>query len=164
MAMLLSGQFDRAIIAFNQIIGKTADDASVRLLRARAYLAQKDTTNAMADVNYVANTRPDDPELLTVRGLIWSVMQNYPKAIDDLTQAAGKRETIEIYMARAKAYEARNDSDRAASDFRRATELAPKNIFDVLAQAAARQKADQLSKRIPCGSPNSSDGNGRTCL
>src|SRR5206468_8564995 len=84
IAMIMSGQFDRAIIALNQIVGKTADDSLARLLRARAYLAQKDTKNAMADAEQVSKTRPDDPELLTVRGLVWLAMQDYAKALDDL--------------------------------------------------------------------------------
>ena len=51
--MLSTGQFDRAVVAFSQIVGKTADDTGARLLRARAYLAQKDTKDAMVDADYV---------------------------------------------------------------------------------------------------------------
>ena len=40
--------------------------------------------------------------------------------------------------------------DKAASDYRRATELKPLNVFEVLAQAESKKKADQLSKRVPC--------------
>jgi tetratricopeptide (TPR) repeat protein len=163
LAMFTSGQFDRAIIAFNQIIGKSADDSGARLLRARAYLAQKDTKNAMSDADYVSSLHPGDPELLTVRGLIWSAMHDYGKAIDDLNQAIAKRETVENYIARGTAYEARNDATRAAADFRHALQLAPKNIFDLVAQAAVKQKVEQLSKKVPCGSSAGADSSG-TCL
>jgi hypothetical protein len=40
-------------------------------------------------------------------------------------------------------------------DFRHAIGLAPRSVFDVLAQAAVKQKVDQLSKKIPCGSSSS---------
>lgn len=163
IAMLISGQFDRAIIVFNQIIGKAADNTGARLLRARALLAQNDTRNAMSDADYVSSIQPEDPELLTVRGLIWSAMKEYGRAIDDLSQAIAKRETVENYIARGRAFEAKDDAARATSDFRHAIELAPKNVFDVVAQAAVKQKVDLLSKRIPCGRSGGADSE-KTCL
>jgi tetratricopeptide (TPR) repeat protein len=114
-------------------------------------------------VDYVSNIRPGDPDLLMIRGLIWSEMHDYDKAINDLDQAVAKRESVETYIARGRTYEARNDTARASSDFRHALQLPPKNIFDIAAQAIVRQKVEQLSKRIPCGSPGSSDRDG-TCL
>jgi tetratricopeptide (TPR) repeat protein len=117
----------------------------------------------MADADYVSKLRPDDPELLTVRGLIWSAMQDYPKAIEDLNRAVAKHETVEDYIARGRAYEATNDTARAASDFRHALELAPRSVFDAVAQAAAKQKVEQLAKRVPCGGSGSATTGG-TCL
>ena len=109
-----------------------------------------------------SSLRPDDPEVLTVRGLIWSAMQDYARAIEDLDRAVAKHETVEGYIARGKAYEATNDTARAASDFRHALQLAPQSIFDVVAQAAVKQKADQLAKKVPCGNSGGSDKGG-TC-
>jgi cytochrome c-type biogenesis protein CcmH/NrfG len=74
-----------------------------------------------------------------------------------------QRETVERYFTRATIYEAQNNFDKATSDYRSATQLAPKNVFDILAQAQAKQKIQQLSKKIPCG--NSAHGNkDETCL
>jgi hypothetical protein len=73
--------------------------------------------------------------------------------------AIDKQKTIENHLARAKVYEAQNDSPRATADYRRATELAPRNVFDSLAQANAKQKIQQLSKKVACGSRGSG-----TCL
>jgi tetratricopeptide (TPR) repeat protein len=117
----------------------------------------------MLDVDYVSSIQPGDPELLTVRGLIWSAMHDYDRAIDDLNQAVAKRETAENYIARGSAYEARNDTAQAASDFRHAIQLAPKNVFDVVAQTAIKQKVEQVSKRVPCGNSGGAAGDG-TCL
>jgi tetratricopeptide (TPR) repeat protein len=89
-------------------------------------------------------------------------MQDYARAIDDLNRAVAKHETVEGYIARGKAYEATNDTARAASDFRHALQLAPNNIFDSVAQAAAKQKVEQLEKRVPCGNSGGSDKG--TCL
>jgi tetratricopeptide (TPR) repeat protein len=167
MAMMTSGQVDRAIIAFNQIIGqgnnKGEDDSVARLLRARAYLAQRDPKTAMLDIEQVSTIKPNDPEMLTVRGLAQFAMKDYGRATDDFDQAIAKRETIENYIARGRAYEARNDLAHAEADFRRAVELKPRSVFDVAAQGSLKKKIEQLSKQIPCPVSGGSDGGG-TCL
>jgi multidrug resistance efflux pump len=60
-----------------------------------------------------------------------------------------------------KIYEAQSDFDKATEDYRRATQLAPAGVFDVLAQNEARQKIQQLSKKVPCGNTPAAGG---TCL
>ena len=52
---------------------------------------------------------------------------------------------------RAQVYEAQNDAEKAAADYRRASELAPRSVFETNAQTNAKKKAQQLSKRVPCG-------------
>jgi tetratricopeptide (TPR) repeat protein len=167
MAMMSSGQVDRAIIAFNQIIGqgnnRGEDDSVARLLRARAYLAQRDTRNAMIDIEQVSTIKPGDPELLTVRGLAHIAMKDYGQATSDFDQAIARRETIESYIARGRAFEARNDLAHAEADFRRAVELKPRSMFDVAAQNSLKKKIEQLSKQIPCPVSDGSGGDG-TCL
>ena len=59
LALLTSGQFDRAVVSFNQIVGKMADDTLARILRARALVALKKPGEAMSDLNFVLNVRPD---------------------------------------------------------------------------------------------------------
>ena len=157
-AMLVSGQYDRSIAALNQLIGKNvAFDSFARLLRARAYLAKKDTAGAMTDLNQVLVARPNDADALRLRGIAYSTLREYDKALDDLSKAITQRETVEGYVARAGVYEAQNKVDQATSDYRRATQLTATNVFDVLAQAQSKKKVEQLSKRIPCAK----DG---TCL
>jgi tetratricopeptide (TPR) repeat protein len=164
LAMLVSSQFDRAIVALNQLIGKTvAFDTSARLLRARAYLAKKDPVAAMTDLNLVLGTRPNEPEALQLRGIAFGALRENDKALDDLGRAIAQRETVEGYFARAKIHEAQNDVGKAASDYKRATELAATSVFDRLAQAESKQKVQQLSKRIPCGHSARGSGEG-TCL
>jgi tetratricopeptide (TPR) repeat protein len=157
-AMLVSGQYDRSIVALNQLIGKNAAlDPFARLLRARAYLAKKDTASAMTDLNQVLVARPNDADALRLRGITYSTMREFDKALDDLNKANALRETVEGYVARAGVYEAQNKVDLATNDYRRATQLKALNVFEGLAQAQSKQKVEQLSKRIPC----TKDG---TCL
>jgi len=158
LAMLVSGQYDRSIVALNQLIGRNvAMEAFARMLRARAYLAKKDPVSAMADLNTVLATLPNNADALRLRGLVYSSTRDYERALEDLGKANELRETIEGYVARAAIYETQGKTDKAASDYRRATELKALNVFDRLAQAESKKKADQLSKRVPC----SKDG---TCL
>jgi tetratricopeptide (TPR) repeat protein len=160
LSLLTTGQFDRAVVSFDQLVGKMADDTLARLLRARALLALKKPTDAMADLNHVLTVRPGFPDALAVRGIAWSAMLEYGKARDDLDRAISQKETVESYFARAKVYEAQNNPKKATDDFRRATELTPGSVFDVLAQAESKRKIQELSKRLPCGS----NGQTATCL
>jgi len=164
LAMLVSNQYDRAIVALNQVIGKGISfDSFARTLRARAYLAKKDTADAMTDLNQVLSTRPNDGDALGLRGIVYSQMHDYDKALDDLSKALAQRETVELYFARATIYEAQNKIDKATSDYKSATQLAPKGVFDIVAQAQSRQKIQQLSKSIPC-SGGARSNKDETCL
>jgi len=87
-------------------------------------------------------------------------MRDYDKAREDLDRAISQKETVESYFARAKVYEAQNNPKKATDDFRRATELKPAGVFDILAQAESKRKIQELSKRLPCGS----SGQTGTCL
>ena len=105
--------------------------------------------------------RPGLIEALALRGIAWSAMREYNKALDDLDRAIAQKETVESYFARAKAYEALNNPAKAADDFRRATQLAPASVFEALAQAESKRKIQELSKKVPCGSGGQQSG---TCL
>ena len=160
LALLTSGQFDRAVVSFNQIVGKMTDDTLVRILRARAFAAMNKPADAMSDLDYVLNLRPGFADALVVRGLVWSAMTEYGKARDDLDRAISQKETVESYFARAKVFEAQNNPKKATDDYRRATQLTAAGVFDVLAQAEAKRKIQELSKRLPCGG----SGQAGTCL
>lgn len=163
LAMLVSGQTDRALLALNQVVGKNSDYENLaRILRARALLIKKDTAGALADVNIAISARPDDPVALLTRSLIWLATHDLNKSLDDLDKAIARHEAVENYFVRAKIYEAQNKFDKATDDYRRVTQLPAVTVFDVLAQAEARQKVQQLSKKVPCG--NSASSTAGTCL
>ena len=87
-------------------------------------------------------------------------MREYAKALEDLDAAIAQKETVENLFVRAKVYEALNKPDKAAENYRRATELAPISVFDLLAQAESKRKIQEFSKRVPCGGGQQSG----TCL
>jgi hypothetical protein len=78
--------------------------------------------------------------------------------IDIVTRRTAVRRAIEIdgakienYAVRASVHEAQGKIELALDDLHKAVELKPKNVFDTLAQAAARKHADELAIRAPCG-------------
>ena len=70
---------------------------------------------------------------------------------------------MEGYFARGNIYQQQRDVPHATSDFRRATELKPRAVFDLLAQAEAKKRIQQLSKSLPCGSTDRTPNDG-ACL
>jgi tetratricopeptide (TPR) repeat protein len=164
LAMLVSGQYDRSIVALNQLVGKSAAfETFARLLRARAYIGRSDTDSAMADLDAVLGKQPNNSDGLLLRGMVWSAKHDYAKALDDLSGAITQRESVEGYFARAKTYEAQNNSTKAAQDYRRATELRPASVFDTLVQGESQKKIKQLAKQLPCGSDTRAGANSE-CL
>jgi tetratricopeptide (TPR) repeat protein len=165
VALVGSGQFDRAIPILSDMIAKpAADDAALRTLRARAYIARGRHTDALADLDRVLLGKPDDADALMLRGMAHTALKDPDDALADLDSALKQRETVEGYLARAKAYEQKKELPRAIADLRRATELSPKRLFDIVAQTEARLHMEQLKhldKLVPCSSGPSSEG---TCL
>ena len=91
LAMLVSGQYDRSIVALNQLVGKpTAFETFARLLRARAYIGRRDVDSAMADLDAVLGKQPNNSDGLLLRGIVWSSKHDYAKALDDLTDSLKK--------------------------------------------------------------------------
>ena len=84
----------------------------------------------MTDLNLVLGTRPNDADALSLRGIAYTSMKQYDKALDDLGKAIAQTPTVERYFARATIYEAQGNVDKATSDYRSATQLNPANVFD----------------------------------
>jgi tetratricopeptide (TPR) repeat protein len=122
-----------------------------------------DFDRAMADFNQALKLRPKYAEALAARGMGWQKKREYANALADLDQAIAQEERVESYYARAQIYEIQGNADRAVADFHKASELAPKGPFDVVAQADAKKRIEQLSKRVPCGGSGRTSGND-TCL
>jgi tetratricopeptide (TPR) repeat protein len=97
--------------------------------------------------------RTDSPD--KVMAGCTAVIEQHARKDEDLDQA-----NVESYYVRASVYQAQGKSDRAIADLRKAVEFAPTNPFEILAQANARKRIDQLTKNIPCSMP----GEGGSCL
>jgi len=163
MAMWATGQTERAIVAYDEVIDRNKKDPFPYFLRGKALLAKGEVDRAMLDFNQALKLKPKYAEALAARGMSWSKKKEYVAALADLDEAIAQEERVESYYARAQVYETKGDADRAVADFRKATELSPKGLFDVVAQAAAKKRIEQLGKRLPC-SPGSGGSSTDTCL
>lgn len=164
MALIASRQFERAIPLLSEMIARpVGDDSLLRMLRARALNERGRQNEALADLDRVLLAKPDDPDALMLRGVVRTALKDYDNALSDLNGALSHRESVEAHFVRAKVYEQKKDLAHAIADLRRATELPPHAVFDVVAQTEARLRVEQLKrqdKKVPCGD-GSSDG---TCL
>jgi tetratricopeptide (TPR) repeat protein len=100
---------------------------------------------------------------LAAHGLALSKKHDLTNALADLDRAIAQESGVESYYIRAEIYEARNENDHAIADFRKATEVRPKTLFDFLAQVDAKKRMEDLAKRIPCGT-SGRGGVGDSCL
>ena len=112
-------------------MARSPDDSYTRVLRARAYLGLKKPDDAMKDLDYVLNAKPNFLAALALRGITWSALRDYGKAVDDLDRAIAQKETVESLFARARAHEALGHPGKATDDFRRATQLPPTSSIKV---------------------------------
>ncbi len=95
-------------------------------------------------------TRPNDADALRLRGIVYSTTKDYERALDDLGRAIELRETVEGYVARATIYEAQGKIDKAASDYRRATELRPRTCSRCWRRRSRSRRSSSSRKRVPC--------------
>jgi tetratricopeptide (TPR) repeat protein len=103
------------------------------------------------------------PDALVSRALALSTKRDYANALADLDRAIALGPGVESYYVRAQIYETRGETDRAVTDFRKATELPPKGFFDLVAQIDAKKHIDKLGRSVPCGSSGRGSGTD-TCL
>ena len=116
-------------------------------------LTKGDIDKAIADFNHALELKPGNGDALTGRGLARLRNKDYARALDDLNHAiASDGGRIASYTGRAAVYEAQGNRELAIADLRKASELKPKSVFDLLAQVTAKQRAQQLRKQLPCSS------------
>src|SRR5688572_10622351 len=87
-------------------------------LYAAVASAHPDTPRLLADVNAQLATKPDDPDLLMQRGVLYldEEYANYPQAIADLTAALASPGRLEALLFRATAYHRTSDLARPRAD------------------------------------------------
>src|SRR5262249_40678896 len=161
-ALLLSGQLDRGIAALDRSIAGGSDPVAYSL-RGRALVAKGQVERGIADFDQALKLNPHLSDALVGRALAWTEKGSYERALADIDDALTARENIEGLYVRAQIYERQGKTDRAMADLKKAIDLAASNAFEVVAQANARKRLEQLAKLIPCGNISQA-GDPGTCL
>jgi len=90
---------------------------------------------------------PSYAPALTGRGRVWRKKGDDDKAMADFDKAIALDErSIESRLARADIQLARRNQDAALVDLKRVVDLKPRDLFEVLAQTAAKAKIKELER------------------
>ena len=99
---------------------------------------QGDTTEAIADLNWILQADPQDAQAYCCRGVVRCKMGNYREAIADFNQAIQLNFTDAIvYRNRGKARSLLGDNQGAMADFNQALKIQPQDALIYVARGNA---------------------------
>jgi tetratricopeptide (TPR) repeat protein len=95
------------------------------------------------------NRRTRNPEYYKLRARAYYHLKNYPKAVDDLTDAIKIDDNSpELYRARSEAYEKLDKPEKAIDDLNRAIEIEPGHFPDYTKRARLHLKNNNYNASI----------------
>ena len=120
---------EQAVAFFSNAISKDPHDPHNYAMRALVLLTEReDPQHALADCDEAIRLAPKDPVARSIRGAVYSAMQNYDKAIADFDEVVRLQPNDgSSYHDRGAARMFQRDFDRAIADFNKAIQLDPKN-------------------------------------
>ncbi|MBU7584636.1 MAG: tetratricopeptide repeat protein [Nostoc sp. TH1S01] len=112
------GNYEAAIVHFNQAIAQKGKNAVAYSNRCLAYLHLQDYYQAIADCTQAINFSPNNVEAYLNRGLAYYRQGNYISAVEDDNLAiAHKPQDFRAYYNRGVAHNALGDHTSAITDF-----------------------------------------------
>jgi lipoprotein NlpI len=136
------GDFDRALTDLNEAVRLDPGYALAYFSRGELYKSSGDVTHAMSDMNDTLRLDPNYAVAYFIRGQLSYLLGNAPAALEDFTKAI-KLDANEAttYFNRGVAYYViggRNPD--AIADFKKASELDPKDAYSVLWRELAERR------------------------
>ena len=117
----------------------------------------------MADLNKALEIKPNDPQTLERRGLVYYRQKNYQAALDDYNNALSQNPTSALGLSRrADAFVALSQFDKAQADLEAITRAKPDDVSaqdrlnfvkQRLAQANAPNQAAPVAVSTPAPTP-----------
>jgi tetratricopeptide (TPR) repeat protein len=122
------GQYDEAILEFNNAIETDPNYADAYLKRGKAYGYKELHDKAISDFSKAIQAKPDYAEGYLMRGRAYFITKKYDLAISDYTKAIEiKPNHYEAYDNRGYVYDINGQYDRAISDYSKAIEINSKS-------------------------------------
>ena len=126
LALYRSGDFQRAIAEFDQVIRLNANDAEAYNIRGNALDETGAFERALADYDEAIRIDPNNPTVFRDRAMLWRRKGELDKALVDLDQAIRfSFSDANIYGDRALVWYEKGHRDRAIADFSQAIKIDP---------------------------------------
>jgi tetratricopeptide (TPR) repeat protein len=123
-----AGQYDRAIINYDEAIRLNPKDARAFYYRGRAYNTKENFDLAIVNFSDAIRLDPKDARCFGWRGRAYVMKGHYDQAIADCDEAIKlNSKDASSFVWRGKAYVVKGQHDRAISDYDEAIRLDPKD-------------------------------------
>lgn len=125
-ALLLAGDAEAAVLAYNQAAALEEDNALIYFNRALVRLERGEYDSAIADWGSALALGYESAELYLGRGNAYLGMKNFPQALSDYEKALKiAPEYAAVYVNRGVLYGQQQQYEQALTDFNRALEFDP---------------------------------------
>ncbi|MCO5251031.1 MAG: tetratricopeptide repeat protein [Candidatus Kapabacteria bacterium] len=125
---MFSGDFQKALELYTEVIKGGKQDAEIYYRRGMAYLYLNQFDKALADFSLVIDKDKKNADAYNNRGLCHSYMGNVDMAFDDFSVAIKlDPKFAQAYINRGSALVSKGEFDQAIDDFDKAVKIDPKN-------------------------------------
>ncbi|MDR3612726.1 MAG: tetratricopeptide repeat protein [Candidatus Obscuribacterales bacterium] len=145
------GQYQQALADCTKLMLLEGSSPSLSLMsnRAAANLMLGNNLDALSNFSMALQQANKDPQLLIGRGLAYSNLKQFDKAMKDLDKAIKLNpKNPAAYVARAKTYLAQKNFDLAFADFNRALTLSPGDAAVLTQRGASLGDAGQFEQAL----------------
>ena len=138
----IRGDLDHALADLNEAIRLDPGYALALFSRGELYKSKGNFAEAMADMNEAIKIDPNYAPAYSTRGRLFYLLGNNPAAIEDFTKSIRlDAENASTYFDRGVAYYVLGGRNAdAAADFRKASELNPKDAYAALWRELAERR------------------------
>ena len=130
---MASGEYDKAISDFDRAIEINPHDSRIYAVRGQTFALQSMHEMAIPDFNRAIEIMNDEdarierhnPYPYLHRGIAWTHLNEYDRAIEDFTKAIASRPEPEAYLERGRVFSELKEYNRALEDYEEAISLNP---------------------------------------
>jgi tetratricopeptide (TPR) repeat protein len=146
---MFSGNYQKALELYTEVIMGGKQDAETYYRRGMAYLYLNQFDKAISDFNFVIDKDKKNADAFNNRGLCHSYMGNVDMAFDDFNAAIKlDPKFAQAYINRGSANVSKGEFDKAIADFDKAVKIDPKNPELYLQRAGLYYYLNDYAKSV----------------